>query len=136
MRNKLATLAVLVAYAPLALVPIKAHAVEDIAPPAGITVNRHGVVILSALPTCRWEDGSASRKPCTWNVGPGDHLGLAYWIGKHGNAHFVWNRSPLRGHPHREWVSQWTADRTRLTIKCWTNGDRAVCPNGYRVTFP
>lgn len=98
-----------------------AHATPD-----GITVNSHGVVTSSTLPTCTVEDGSSGPRPCTWNIGPEftPDDGLSYWVGDLGGFAYVWNGSPLAGHPERTW----SPDR----VRCWVGplGNTGHCPNG------
>jgi len=77
-----------------------------------LVVGPHGVVRMSHLPHCRYEDGSGTASACTWNVGhriDGNGIGAAYWIGN-GNrdhTHYVWSGSPLR----RGWHWATSADR-------------------------
>lgn len=96
----LAATAALVATAPVA------HAT-----PQGLDITKHGVVVSSSLPHCKFEDGSGGPRPCTWNIGhraDGNGIGLAYWIGKHGHTHYVWATSPRTG--EWRWVSREMAD--------------------------
>lgn len=113
MKAALATLAFLLA-------PALAHATPD-----GLEVNAHGVVQSSTLPACWYEDASSGPLPCTWNIGPDVQPsdGLSYWVGAQGGTNYVWNKSPLAGHPERSW--------SPIRPRCWV-GPSGVghCPNG------
>lgn len=59
---------------------------------ARLVVTPNRVVRHTALPHCRYEDGSGQRSACTWNVGPeqdGNGRGLAYWIDRQDRVHYV-----------------------------------------------
>lgn len=59
---------------------------------ARLVVGPQRVVRYTALPHCRYEDGSGQRSACTWNVGPqqdGNGRGLAYWIDRQDRVHYV-----------------------------------------------
>lgn len=109
--------------------------------PAGITLDAHRVVLSSTLPSCTFEDGSRSVRPCTWNVNAhdGNGRGLAYWIGRAGRIHYVWAHSPIR---HGwEWISPADA-HAMSSARDWTTcavrfGDRRTvvkCADGYRYS--
>lgn len=116
-----------------------------------IETNAHGVVTYSNLPSCKYEDGSGGRRPCSWNVneGDGNGIGLAYWVSKSGHTNYVWAHSPMIDRPHFRWVHSDEADALaesgypHATTRHWErciirHGDgRAVvrCPNGDRITW-
>jgi hypothetical protein len=54
---------------------------------ARIVIGPHRYVHMTALPHCRFEDGSGQRSACTWNVGrpiDGNGIGRAYVVWANG----------------------------------------------------
>lgn len=112
---------------------------------ARLVVNQHGVVVMSRLPRCRYEDGSSQAQPCSWNFTPGDgnSRGLALWYDARDRAHFVWAKSPIRS--NWEWVTRRQGDRLarseRAYYRKWEacitrqvrRSTRVVCADGLRV---
>jgi hypothetical protein len=115
--------------------------------PAGLDVNKHGVVRSSTLPHCTVEDASRGPVPCTWNVGTGtdgNGVGLAYWVGRNGATHYVWATTPRN--ERWAWVQEDLADAlaegdaadatTRRWERCVTKreGEVVRCADGARFT--
>lgn len=113
-----------------------------------IVVGPHGVLRYSALPKCRFEDGSGQRSACSWNFGWTAHEagpGSTLWNDRRNRAHYVWPSSPAN-HGWR-WVTSEQADvlaesmvsdaGTRRWEQCVIKiGATTVvaCPDGESVT--
>jgi hypothetical protein len=146
MRTKVPAISLGVALSLGAVTGTASAEVRDIAPPASLTVDQHGRVVMSTMRHCKEEDGSGGRLPCTWNVGPKYHLsdGASLWYDRHtvnsrGDhvPHYVWNRDPMQGHPHRHWLTVEQARKWPGSTHCWRRvGDTTTigCPNGHKYT--
>lgn len=116
-----------------------------------LVVSPHSILRYSALPPCTFEDASGGPIPCSWNF-PGSDDGMgggaSFWVSgtyAHNRGHYVWLESPLRGHPHREWVGSNLDKQMDSTVgardwrECWVRfGGTAIslgCPNGVTVRF-
>src|SRR4029077_6665508 len=80
-----------------------------------LVVGPHGVVRYSALPHCRYEDGSGQRAACSWNFTPssnpdGNGRGLAYWVDRHDQTHYVWPQHAPSHWSGWLWVNAEVAD--------------------------
>jgi len=78
-----------------------------------LVVDPHGLVVMSRLPHCTFEDASSGPIPCSYNFGrPTDGFGggLAFWVTgthAHNRTHYVWTTRPHNGWT---WVSRSLAD--------------------------
>ena len=78
-----------------------------------LLVNPRGLVIMSRLPHCTFEDASSGPVPCSYNFGrPTDGFGggLSFWVtgtNHHNRTHYVWTTRPHNGWA---WVSRSLAD--------------------------
>lgn len=115
----------------------------DIAPPPGLTVNGHAVVVKSTVRECRNEDSGNRHGACTWNVGTaGQGLGLWY-AARSMRTHYVWPVDPVVNHPHH---NRWLTKAQRAEFRHHADGrrhrpwnrcylhiggtDSVRCPNG------
>lgn len=58
-----------------------------------LVIDPHNIVRYSALPQCKWEDGSGPGVRCTWNV-IRQEGGLSYVVNRDGRIRYVWPSDP------------------------------------------
>lgn len=102
----------------LAVASLLLLAAPSIAAPAGLVLDRHGVVGSNTLPRCAYEDGG-DVEPCTWNLDAsrrdGNGRGLAYWVDRSDRSHYVWARDPTGPRWH------WTGARAARSLAGGSN---------------